>query len=222
MLDYYTVRALGGNGRKVSIMLAEGALAHRITFMDLERGDQHVEWFRAINPNGKIPALIDPEVDLALGESGAILVHLAEKTGRFLPTEAKARAQALMWTFWQVGGIGPMLGQWFYFARVAPERIDLAIERFRSESERLIHVLDRALCDSEYVAGDYSIADMALISWVEPGLAGLRPDDQGEADFPNAWRWTRTMRARPAVAIALTKPEGTANEVRDAEALGSA
>lgn len=215
MLDYYTVKSLGGNGRKVSIMLAETGLEHRVHFLDLERGDQNSDSFRAINPNGRIPALIDPDYDLSLGESGAILVHLAEKTGQFLPTGTKARAQVLMWTFWQVGGIGPMLGQWSYFARVAPEKIGFAIERYRSESERLITVLDHALRSEEFVAGDYSIADMALLSWAEPGLAGLRPEDRGEQDFPGAWRWVQAMRARPAVMLAMTKPEGSAAEARD-------
>lgn len=215
MLDYYTVKSLGGNGRKVSIMLAETALQHRVHFLDLERGDQNSDSFRAINPNGRIPALIDPDYDLSLGESGAILVHLAEKTGQFLPSAPKARARVLMWTFWQVGGIGPMLGQWSYFARVAPEKIAFAIERYRSESERLINVLDSALRGEEFIAGEYSIADMALLSWVEPGLAGLRPEDKGQLDFPCAWRWVKAMRARPAVTLAMTKPEGSAVEARD-------
>lgn len=215
MLDYYTVRSLGGNGRKVSIMLAETGIEHRVHFLDLDRGDQRTDWFLALNPNGRIPAIFDPDVagGLALGESGAILVHLAEKTGRFLPTEPAARAKALMWTFWQVGGVGPMLGQWSWFSRSAPERVPFAVERYRNECARLMKVLDQALGDSEFVAGDYSIADMALLSWIKPGLKGLRSDGRQSNDFANVDRWITTMEARPAVHVAMTRAEGSAAEV---------
>ena len=215
MLDYYTARSLGGNARKVSIMLAETGVPHRVHFVDLEAGEQRQPWFQAVNPNGRIPAIVDHDVPggLALGESGAILVHLAEKTGRFLPSEPGPRARVLMWTFWQVGGIGPMMGQWSYFARSAPERVPFAIERYRGECVRLMDVLDRALEDGEFVAGDYSIADMALLSWAKPGLAGLRSDPRDAGRWAQVERWIETMEARPAVRLAMTRPEGAAAEV---------
>lgn len=214
MLDYYTVSSLGGNGRKVSIMLAETQLPHRVHFLDLEQGDQHTNRFRAINPNGKIPAIVDPEVPggLRIGESGAILVHLAEKTGRYLPTDPASRARVLMWTFWQVGGIGPMFGQWSYFARNAPERVPFAIERYKAECARLMDVLNQNLGESEYVAGDYSIADMAILSWAKPGLTGLRQEPARADDWQNVARWITLMEAHPAVNLAMTRPEGAATE----------
>lgn len=215
MLDYYTVRSLGGNGRKVSIMLAETGLEHRVYFLDLARGDQKADWFTRLNPNGRIPAILDPDVPggLALGESGAILVHLAEKTGRFLPTEPAARARTLMWTFWQVGGVGPMFGQWSWFASSAPERVQFAVDRYRDECARLMGVLDRALEEREFVAGDYSIADMALLSWVKPGLKGLHTVGALAEAFGNVERWIAAIEARPAVRLAMSVPEGSASEI---------
>jgi GST-like protein len=215
VIDYYTVPALGGNGRKVSIMLAETGLEHVVNFIDLGRGDQHEDWYLAINPNGKIPAIVDHDApgDLALGESGAILIYLAEKTGQFLPTEAKARACALMWTFWQVGGVGPMFGQWSHFAQAAGEKIPSAITRYRDECRRLLDVLNGNLADKAFVAGDYSIADMALLSWIKPGHKALSGADADAHRWPHVTRWLGAVQARPAVALAMTKPEGAAARI---------
>ncbi|WP_420969092.1 glutathione S-transferase family protein [Bradyrhizobium sp. B120] len=216
MLDYYTVRSLGGNGRKVSIMLAETGLEHVVHFVDIEKGEQKEDWFTAINPNGRIPAIVDHDLPggLRLGESGAILVHLAEKTGRFLPAEPKARAQTLMWTFWQVGGVGPMFGQWSYFARTAAERVPFAIQRYRDECERLFDTFDRNLAAQEYAADEYSIADMALLPWMKPGYAGLmRAMPDARDRWPNLRRWIAAVEARPAVALAMSCAEGAAARI---------
>ena len=212
MLDYYTVRSLAGNGRKISIMLAETGLEHRVHFLDLDRGDQRDSWFLAINPNGRIPVIVDHDFPggLAIGESGAILVHLAEKTGRFLPANAAARAKTLMWTFWQVGAIGPMFGQWAYFARTAPTHMPAAIERYREECRRLLDVLDRQLRDSEYVSGEYSIADMALLPWVRPGMEAFDRDGNVADRWPSLQRWLLQLTRRPAVELAMRVPEGSA------------
>ena len=215
LIDYYTVPSLGGNGRKVSIMLAETGLDHVVNFLDLARGDQNEDWYLAINPNGKIPAIVDHDAPghFALGESGAILVYLAEKTGRFLPTEPKERARALMWTFWQVGGVGPMFGQWSFFAQTSSEKAPFAIERYRLECQRLLDVLDRNLAASEFVASGYSIADMALLPWIEPGYRALTTAEANIDRWPQISRWIDAVRKRPGVALALSKPEGSAVRV---------
>lgn len=213
MIDYYTARSLGGNTRKISIMLAEGEIEHIVHFMDLARGDQHEPWYARINPHGRIPAIVDHDApgELALGESGAILVHLAEKIGRFLPTEPRARARTLMWTFWQVGSVGPMFGQWSFFASAAKEKMPMAIDRYRTECLRLLGVLERNLEQSEFVAGDYSIADMALLSWIQPGFAAFEKVTPSNHDrWPQIERWLAAVSLRPAVALAMSRHEGSA------------
>jgi len=139
MIDYYTAKELGGNTRKISIMLAETGLEHVVHFLDLAAGVQRRDWYLDINPNGRIPAIVDHDVvgGYRLGESGAILIYLAEKTGQFLPRTEPERSRAIQWVFWQVGHVGPMFGQLSYFARSAPERIEFAIERYRQESLRI-------------------------------------------------------------------------------------
>jgi GST-like protein len=223
MLDYYTAKTLGGNARKISILLAETGLDHVVHFVDLDKNEQFAPWYRAINPNCKIPAIVDSDESnaLALGESGAILVHLAEKTQRFLPASGADRARVLQWLFWQVGSVGPMAGQLSYFASRAPERVPFAIERYRDECVRLLEVLEGQLAEHEYVAGDYSIADMANYCWIKPMVETLgRADPAGAAaKLTHVRRWIGTMAARPAVAIAMTRYEGTALRVgRDVEA----
>ena len=217
MIDYYTAKILGGNGRKVSIMLAETGVEHVVHYVDLKKNEQYEPWYRAINPNCKIPAIVDHGVPggLAFGESGAILIYLAEATGRFLPTSGPKRARVLQWLFWQVGSVGPMAGQLSYFANDAPERVPFAIDRYRGECVRLLEVLEAELEGNEYVAGDYSIADIALYSWIKPlhgAYARLR--EQAESgELTSVSRWLATMAARPAVEIAMTKYEGTALRV---------
>jgi GSH-dependent disulfide-bond oxidoreductase len=226
MIDYYTAKELGGNTRKISIMLAETGLEHIVHFIDLAAGVQQQEWFLDINPNGRIPAIVDHDVPggHCLGESGAILVYLAEKTGQFLPRAEPERSRAIQWVFWQVGHVGPMFGQLSYFARSAPERIEFAIERYRQESLRLLQILDRQLFTNEYVAGEYSIADMSLYSWIKPAYERFSQVPALQmAELGNLPRWFGAVGARPAVQIAMTRYEGTALRIgRDVEPLTAA
>jgi GST-like protein len=221
MIDYYTAKELGGNTRKISIMLAETGLEHVVHFVDLAAGVQQQDWFLDINPNGRIPAIVDHDVagGHRLGESGAILVYLAEKIGRFLPRAEPARSCAIQWVFWQVGHVGPMFGQLSYFARSAPERVEFAIERYRQESLRLLKLLDRQLSTHEYVAGEYCIADMSLYPWIKPAFERFSQVPALQmAELSNLPRWLGAVGTRPAVQIAMTRYEGTALRIgRDNE-----
>jgi GST-like protein len=197
MLDLYTWPT--PNGKKVPILLAELDWAYEMHLVNLGRHEQKRLEYLAINPNGKIPALVDTEGTggglVAVFESGAILQYLAEKSGRFLPTEQPARAEVLSWVFWQVGGPGPFFGQFLSFARHEP-RNEGAIEKFRAESKRLAMVLDHRLGDREWVAGAYSIADMMNYPW----FAALDEHAPGTLDGADAVkRWMGRMAARPAV-----------------------
>jgi glutathione S-transferase len=217
MIDYYTTKSLDGNARKVSIMMAETELEHDVYYVDLDKEEQYEPWFQTINPGGRIPAIVDQDVPggLALGESGAILIYLAEKAGRLLPSSGPARARVLQWVFWQASGLGPMSGQWSYFWNKAPQKLDFAIARYRDECARLLKVLEQRLADHEYVAGDYSIADIMLFTFVEPVHRALLAfkEPPWAADFKHIPRWNDAIRARPAVQIATTRPEGTARRV---------
>lgn len=202
MIDLYTWGT--PNGRKVSIMLEETGLAYRVHAVDIGKGQQHEAAFLAINPNGKIPALVDDAGPggkaITVFESGAILVYLAEKTGAFLPAES--RYEVLQWLMWQMGGFGPMLGQAHYFRRMAKEPVPLAIERYTNEAHRLYGVLDRRLGEAEYVAGCYSIADMAIYPWAsrhEWHAVDL-------AEYSNVKRWYEAVGARPAVVRGMAVP----------------
>lgn len=176
------------NGAKPAILLEELGLDYTLERIDISKGDQHSDAFRAINPNGKIPALIDGE--LTLFESGAILMHLAEKHGRFLPTEGKARAETLSWTFWQVGGLGPMIGQWGHFSRLE-EKHDYSIERYLAESIRLLEVMEGRLAQVPYLGGEeYTIADMMSYPWVVGGyrfMSKASPDRLPPLTAVRAW-----------------------------------
>ena len=155
------------NGQKASVTLEELGLPYTVRSIDLGKLDQKQDWFLALNPNGRIPVIIDHDNDdFVVFESGAILWYLAEKTGKLLPTDAKARSVAMQWLMFQMGGIGPMMGQANVFFRYAPEKIPYAIDRYQRESRRLIEVLDRRLGEAEYLAGTYSIADIANFCWV--------------------------------------------------------
>lgn len=187
-----------GNGKKISIMLEECGLEYRIIPINIGKGDQHSPEFLSISPNNKMPAIIDHDAEggpLAIFESGAILQYLADKTGKFLPTETRARMNVLQWLFWQVGGIGPMCGQAHFFLHYSSEKIPFAMERFQKEVARLYGVLDRQLEGKDYICGDCSIADIATWPWI------YRYDWQGQEldDFPNVKRWFATMEARPGV-----------------------
>ncbi len=204
MIDLYTWAT--PNGRKISILLEEVALPYEVIKVDISSGEQFTPEFLAINPNGKIPAIVDHDGPggerLAIFESGAILIYLAEKTGKLMPSEPVARMAVIEWLMFQMGGFGPMLGQAHHFRRFAPERIPYAIERFEKEAARLYTVLDRQLTTAEYLAGDYSIADIACYPWV------ARCEWQGIAldDFPNVRRWFTTIASRPAVQRGMQVP----------------
>ena len=194
------------NGYKPLIFLEESGLPHRVRPVDIGAGEQFAPHFLEISPNSRIPAMIDHDPDgatapLSLFESGAILLYLAEKTGRFLPREAAGRADALQWLFWQMGGLGPMLGQNLHFSAYAPVKLDYAIARYENETRRLYGVLDRRLAARDFVAGAYSIADMAIYPWVLR-MERERPYLSG---YLNVARWHEAISARPAVARAYAK-----------------
>ena len=188
MIDLYTWTT--PNGRKGSIMLEEVGLDYEVHPINIGEGEQFSPDFLAISPNNKIPAIVDRELDVSIFESGAILVYLAEKTGQLLPTEVVPRAKVLEWLMFQMSGIGPMLGQVGHFMQSAPEQIPYAIDRFASESARLMKVLDDQLGREAYAAGDYSIADIALYPWVSVGFAPVRQRQaEGLGEGANIERW---------------------------------
>ena len=198
MIEVYTWPT--PNGHKVHIMLEECRLPYAVHAVDIGAGDQFKPDFLAISPNNRIPAIVDPDgpdgKPISLFESGAILLYLAGKTGRFLPRTTRGKYQVMQWLMWQMGGFGPMLGQTHHFRIYAPQKIDYAISRYTREAARLYGVLDRQLGKSEYVAGrDYGIADIAIFPWTRSHK------NQGidMAEFPNVSRWTEQLQARPAV-----------------------
>ena len=194
MIDLYT--APTPNGWKASIMLEEVGLPYTVHPLDLGKLQQKEPWYLKINPNGRIPAIVDrDEGDFAVFESGAVLVYLAEKTGKLLPSDAKGRSRALQWLMFQMGGLGPMQGQANVFFRYAPEKIPFAIERYQRETRRLYEVLDRRLGEAPYLAGEYSIADVATWPWVTlHGWAGVPLDG-----LDRLQGWVDRVGERPAV-----------------------
>lgn len=194
MIDLYT--AATPNGWKASITLEELGLPYTVHPIDLSSGAQKEPWFTAINPNGRIPAIIDrANADFAVFESGAIMLYLAEKQGRLIPADAKGRSRVVQWLMFQMGGVGPMMGQANVFTRYFPEQLPSVIERYRREGRRLFEVLDRHLADNEFLAGDYSIADIANWSWVHTyEWPGIEIDGLG-----NLKRWIDAIAERPAV-----------------------
>lgn len=194
------------NGHKITIFLEEAELPYAITPVDIAAGDQFKPDFLAIAPNNRMPAIIDrAPADggeaVAVFESGAILVYLAEKIGRFLPIDLRGRKAVFEWLFWQMGGLGPMAGQNHHFIQYAPEKLPYAIDRYVNETNRLYGVLDRRLAERAWIAGDYSIADMASYPWVVP----WKRQQQNLDDFPNLRRWFEAMHSRPAVMRAYDK-----------------
>ncbi|HEY6853782.1 MAG TPA: glutathione binding-like protein [Gemmatimonadales bacterium] len=194
------------NGHKITLFLEETGIEYRICPVDIGRGEQFKPDFLQISPNNKIPAIVDNDpVDrgapLPVFESGSILVYLADKCGRFLPREPRPRSEVLTWLFWQMGGLGPMAGQNHHFSQYAPEKIPYAIDRYVKETSRLYAVLDGRLARRPFVAGEYSIADMAIYPWIVPH------ERQGQRleDFPHVKRWFESIRARPATARAYEK-----------------
>ena len=201
MIELYT--APTPNGWKASIMLEEIGLPYEVRPINLLTGEQREPWYLRLNPNGRIPTIVDrDEGDFAVFESGAILIYLAEKTGKLLPKDEKGRSVALQWLMFQMGGIGPMQGQANVFFRYAPEKIDYAINRYQEETARLYRVLDTRLAESEYLAGDYSIADIATWPWVRiHDWAGVSVDD-----MPHLQRWVAAVAERPAVLKGVDVP----------------
>ena len=204
-IDFYTWGT--PNGRKVAIMLEACGLPYAVHRIDIGRNEQFAPDFLKINPNGKIPAIVDQDgpggTPFALWESGAILIYLAEKTGRFLPAETRARHVCIQWLMFQMGGVGPMFGQAHHFMRFAPEKIPYGIERYGKEAKRLYGVMDRRLAESAHLGGDeLSIADFATYPWV------ARHEWHGVAlaDFPHVARWAASLAAMPAVAKGMTIP----------------
>ena len=188
------------NGHKIAIFLEEAGLPYRIVPVNISKGEQFKPEFLQISPNNRIPAIVDDALatggrPVSVFESGAILQYLAEKTSKFLPKDLHGRVEVMQWLFWQTGGLGPMAGQNHHFGQYAPEKIPYAIERYAKETNRLYGVLDKRLADREFVAGDYSIADMASYPWIVP----YERQGQKLDDFPNLKRWFETIRARPAV-----------------------
>jgi GST-like protein len=197
MIDLYTWTT--PNGHKIPIMLEETRLEYTTHPVDLGKGEQKTPEFLAINPNGKIPAIVDHEgpggKPVTVFESGAILIYLAEKTGKFLPREGEPRAQVLEWLMFQMSAVGPILGQLYYFAMQMPEKLPQAIEHFRTETARIVGVLEGQLGRSEFLAGDYSIADIAIYPW----LISHKWQGMELEDFANVKRWFDAIAARPAV-----------------------
>jgi GST-like protein len=204
MIELYTWRT--PNGRKASIMLEECGLGYRVHPVDIGKGEQFTPEFLAINPNHRIPAIVDPEgpdgAPLKLFESGAILVYLAGKCDRFLPRTARGKYIALQWLMFQMGGVGPMFGQAHHFLRSAKEQVPYAIERYSNETRRLYGVLDKRLSEAAYLADEYSIADIATYPWV----ARHEWHKVDLAEFPQVKRWFDTITWRPAVVRGMAVP----------------
>ena len=206
MIDLYSWPT--PNGLKISIFLEEAGLEHRVHPINIGDGDQFAPAFLAISPNNRIPAIVDRAPadggePVSVFESGAILTYLSDKTGKFLPRDLRPRNEAMQWLFWQMGGLGPMAGQNHHFNHYAPEKIPYAMERYTRETARLYGVLDKRLADREHVAGDYSIADMAIHPWI----ASHERQGQDLDDFPHLKRWFATVGARDAVKRAYATKE---------------
>jgi GST-like protein len=191
------------NGHKITMFLEESGLPYKVHPINISKGEQFKPKFLSISPNNRIPAIVDQSpLDgggaMSIFESGAILIYLAEKSGKFLPSDQRGRFEALQWLMWQMGGLGPMAGQNHHFAGYAKEKIQYAIDRYVNETNRLYGVLNRRLADREYVAGEYSIADIAIYPWIVP----FERQSQKLEDFPHVKRWFDTIRARPATVRA--------------------
>jgi len=209
MIDLYT--SATPNGWKATIALEDLAVPYTLNTVNLSAGEQHRPEFLALNLNGRIPVIVDREADdFAVFESGAILIYLAEKTGKLMPSDSKGRSLVMQWLMFQMGGVGPMQGQAVTFERYFPEDVPQARARYKNETRRLYEVLDRRLGDVEFLAGDYSIADIATWSWVHTYRWSRIPIE----GLNNLVRWMETLRARPAFqrGILIPPPAGRADE----------
>jgi GST-like protein len=208
------------NGHKITIMLEELGVPYEIRFVNIGRGEQFKPEFLKIAPNNRMPAILDPEgpggQPISVFESGAILMYLGRKFGRFYPADERQRVAVEEWLMWQMGGPGPMFGQYNHFAKYAPEKVPYAIKRYSDETHRLYRVLNAQLAGRDFVAGDYSIADMALLGW----LRNPNSRDIDIAEFPEVGAWIARMEARPAVAraLAITAPVTPVDIAKDEEA----
>jgi GSH-dependent disulfide-bond oxidoreductase len=202
MIDLYSWPA--PNGHKVHMLVEELGIPYRLIPIDITRGAQHEASYRLINPNGRIPAIVDHApldggAPVTVFESGAILLYLAEKEERFLPAQPRARGEVLQWLFWQAGGLGPMMGQAQHFFRYAPQPVPYGIDRYQTETRRLLQVMEERLDGREHLCGEYSIADMACFPWIRiHKLTGVALDD-----FPRVQAWYGRVRSRPAVGPAM-------------------
>lgn len=209
MIDLYTWTT--PNGRKASIMLEECGLDYAVHPINIGKNEQFAPEFLKISPNNRIPAIVDNDAEggaLSVFESGAILIYLAEKTGKFLAPKGAQRVKALEWLMWQMGGVGPMFGQLNHFMNAAPEKIPYAIERYQNEAARLMRILDKRLGEAQYLGGDYSIADIITYPWVAPAfdlIAKAKPDVVGEG--ANTRRWLAAVGARPGVQRGMAVPK---------------
>jgi GST-like protein len=200
------------NGHKITVMLEELGIDYRLIPVNIGKGEQFAPEFLRIAPNNRIPAIVDHAPadggePLSLFESGAILLYLADKHQRFIPNDLRGRQETIQWLFWQMAGLGPMAGQNHHFAVYAPEKLPYAIERYIKETARLYAVLDKRLADRPYIAGDYSIADIACYPWIVPH----QRQSQNLADFPHLQRWFEAIGQRPAVQRAYQLAEGVNN-----------
>jgi glutathione S-transferase len=202
MIELFT--AATPNGWKASITLEEVGLPYKVRRIDFNKKEQKEPWYLKINPNGRIPTIVDHDNGgFAVFESGALMIYLAEKTGRLMPSDVKGRSLVIQWLMFQMAGIGPMMGQANVFYRYAPERIPYAIDRYQREVRRLFEVLDTRLADNEFIAGDYSIADIANWSWVR----GYKWSGVTLDGLPNLARWLDAIGQRPAVQRGVDVPE---------------
>ncbi|MCW1844020.1 glutathione S-transferase N-terminal domain-containing protein [Prosthecomicrobium hirschii] len=209
MITFYTWTT--PNGRKISIALEEMGLAYEVKAVNIGKNEQFDPAYLKVAPNNRIPAIVDHDAEggpLSLFESGAILIYLAEKTGRFLPASGAGRYHTLQWLMWQMGGVGPMFGQANHFIRYAPEKVPYGINRYVKETQRLLGVMDRQLAGNAYLAGaDYSIADMATYAWTLNALTGLADQiADGLPPIDNVRRWVDQVGARPAVQRGMLVP----------------
>lgn len=208
------------NGHKITIFLEEVGLPYNIVPVNISSGDQFKPEFLKISPNNRIPAIVDQKpadggVPISVFESGAILLYLAEKTGKLIPQDLRSRTQVLEWLFWQMAGLGPMAGQNHHFSTYAPEKIEYAINRYVNETGRLYAVLNKQLANREFIAGDYSIADIAAYPWI----VAHEIQSQNLEDFPNLKRWFETIKARPATIRAYEKAEAFKTQALDPDKL---
>jgi GSH-dependent disulfide-bond oxidoreductase len=217
MIELFT--AATPNGWKASVCLEELGLEYEVRPISLQKGEQKEEWYLKINPNGRIPTIVDHgNGDFAVFESGAILIYLAEKTGKLLPRDEKGRSRVIQWLMFQMGGIGPMMGQANVFYRYAPEKIEYAINRYHRECRRLFEILDRQLRGNEFLAGDYSIADIANWSWVK-----IYPWSGVEVDgLDHLQRWIEAIGQRPAVQRGIAVPQPRSAETNAEDVVESA